>query len=76
MTCCLSQYKGYRVLQKEHTLKKKQQVQAMNTCQSGSMLELTEEKEKTPSGMDRRDWKLGNHLFITQLLLVPEQEEL
>jgi len=76
MTYCLLQYKGYQVLQKEHILKKKQQVQAMNTCQSGSMLELTKEKEKTSSGTDRRDWKLGNHLFITQLLLVLEQEEL
>jgi len=64
------------VLKKECTLKKKQQVQPMNTYQSGSTPELTKEEEKTPSRMDGRDWKLGDRLFITQLLPVPEWKEL
>ena len=48
----------------------------MNTYQSGSTPELTKEEEKTPSRMDGRDWKLGDRLFITQLLPVPEWKEL
>jgi len=57
-------------------LKKKQQVQAINIYQSSSIPELTKEEEETPSRTDGRDWKLGNCLFITQLLLVLEWKEL
>ena len=48
----------------------------MNTYWSGFTLELVEEKEKISSGTDRRDQKLGNCLFIIQLLPVPKQKEL
>jgi len=48
----------------------------MNTCWSSSTPELIKKKGETPSRMDERDWKLENHLFLTQLLPVLEQEEL
>ena len=48
----------------------------MNTCWSGFMPELIEEEEEVSSRIDKRDWELEDCLFITQLLLVLEREEL
>ena len=40
------------------------------------MPELIEEEEEVSSRIDKRDWELEDCLFITQLLLVLEREEL
>ena len=72
----LPQCKGYCTLWRKQTLKKRQEVQALQHCQTGPSPLLDEEKKKLKAlyRTNGWDWESGDQLFLTRLLPVPSEE--
>jgi len=70
MTHYLPQYEECQLIQKKHTTWKRQEVQAISTCQNKELPTLAEntDKGKPLIRTNGYDWELGDRLFIIQLL--------
>jgi len=78
MTRCPLQCKGRRVLQKQQTRQKRIELQALRSCHDRPtplLQEESESEEELPQ-MHHPSWELGDQLFLTYLLLEPDQVDL
>jgi len=77
MNQCPPRCKGYCVVQKEQVSWKKMEARAVNVCQARPSPEYAEdlEEDKNPQSGEV-EYKTGDRLFMTRLLLEPTVEDL
>jgi len=78
MTRCPLWYEGGRTLQKEQTRQKRIKLRALRSCRDGPipLLQEESESEEEPPQMHHPSWEFGDRLFLTHLLLGPNQVNL
>jgi len=78
MNRCPPRCEGYRTIQKERALRRKVEARAVNVCRSGPPPEYAEdsEEDETPLRICEVEYKQGDRLFMTRILLEPAAEDL
>jgi len=78
MTCCPLRCEGEYALWKEQTRQKRIELRALRSCHNGPTPLLQEEleSEKEPLQTHHPSWELEDRLFLTHLLLEPDQVDL
>jgi len=78
MTRCPLCCEGGRTLRKEQTCQKRIELRALRSCCDGPTPLLQEElePEEEPLQTHHPSWELGDRLFLTRLLLEPDQVDL
>jgi len=78
MTCCPLRCEGGHALQKEQTRQKRIELRALRSCHDGPTPLLQEESESEEESLQTHhlSWELGDRLFLTCLLLEPDQVNL
>jgi len=78
MTRCPLCCEGGRTLRKEQTCQKRIELRALRSCRDRPTPLLQEElePEKEPLQTHHPSWELGDRLFLTRLLLEPDQVDL
>ena len=78
MNQCPPRCEGCRVIQKEQASRKRMETRALNVCQSGPSPEYAEDSEEDEASIQTREaeYKLGDRLFMTRILLDATVEDL
>ena len=78
MTYCPLRCEGGHALQKEQTRQKRIELRALRSCRDRPtpLLQKELEPEEEPPQTHHSSWELGDRLFLTHLLLEPDQVDL